>query len=196
MDAPVLPEMLHLRPLFLYQFLHPLEFLLSDDGLVLPFHDDAVKLPVVLRPFLFQVVRHVFLPVFQLAAVEAVFQDMADGGVMPQALPHRREVAVFFKLPLDLLAAVARKVHIENLPDRSRLCFIDDVFRPHFVVAKHVPIVRTACRRATAWTRMRKEARVSPSQHLRFLHQRRVVLRLHRRELRRAVLLQKFLDLL
>ena len=33
---------------------------------------------------------------------------MADGGVMPQALPHRREVAVFFKLLLDLLATVAR----------------------------------------------------------------------------------------
>lgn len=64
---------------------------------------------------------------------------MADGGVMPQALPHRREVAVFFKLPLDLLAAVARKVHIENLPDRFRLRLIDDVFRPHLVIAKHVP---------------------------------------------------------
>ncbi len=64
---------------------------------------------------------------------------MADGGVMPQALPHRREVAVFFKLLLNLLAAVARKVHIENLPDRFRLRLIDDVFRPHLVIAKHVP---------------------------------------------------------
>ncbi len=114
-DVPVLPVFLHLRPLFLYQFLHPLEFLFGDDGLVPALHDDAVKLPVVLRPFLFEVVRHVFLPVFQFSAVEAVFQGMADGDVMPQALPHRREVAVFFKLLLDLLAAVARKVHLETL---------------------------------------------------------------------------------
>ncbi len=64
---------------------------------------------------------------------------MADGGVMPQALSHRRKVAVFFKLLLNLLAAVARKVHIENLPDRFRLRLIDDVFRPHLVIAKHVP---------------------------------------------------------
>ena len=93
----------------------------------------------VLHPFLFEVVRHIFLPVFQLPAVEAVFQDMADGGVMPQALPHRREVAVFFKPLLDLLAAVSRKVHIEDLPDRFRLRLVDDIFRPHLVVAKHVP---------------------------------------------------------
>ena len=65
--------------------------------------------------------------------------NMADGGVMPQALSHRRKVAVFFKLLLNLLAAVARKVHIENLPDRFRLRLIDDVFRPHLVIAKHVP---------------------------------------------------------
>ena len=108
MDAPALQALLHLRPLFLYHLLHLFKFLFGDDGLVLPFHDDAVKLPVVLRPFLFEVVRHIFLPVFQLAAVEAVFQDMADGGIMPQAVSHRREVAVFFKPPLALLAAFTR----------------------------------------------------------------------------------------
>ena len=37
-NAPVLPASLHLRPLFLYQLLHPLEFLFGDDGLVPPFH--------------------------------------------------------------------------------------------------------------------------------------------------------------
>ena len=64
---------------------------------------------------------------------------MADGGVMPEALPHRREVAVFFKPLFYLLVAVACKVHIVYLPDRFRLRLIDDVFRPHFIIAKHVP---------------------------------------------------------
>ena len=72
MDALVLPALPHLRVLFRHHLLHPLELLPCDDGLVLSLHDDALQLPLVLPPFLFEVVRHVFLPVFQFAAVEAV----------------------------------------------------------------------------------------------------------------------------
>lgn len=59
---------------------------------------------------------------------------------MPQAFPHRREVAVLFKLLFYLLVAVACKVQVVDLPDRFRLRLVDDVFRPHLVVAEDIPI--------------------------------------------------------
>ncbi|GFI65846.1 hypothetical protein IMSAG185_01450 [Lachnospiraceae bacterium] len=64
---------------------------------------------------------------------------MADSGVMPHRLPHRRAAAFLFKLLHYFMVAVARKVQVEYPPDRFRLFLIDDVFRPHLVISKHVP---------------------------------------------------------
>ncbi len=112
-----------------------LKFFFGDDGLVLPLHNDSVKLAAVLRPFLFEVVRRVFLPVFQLPAVKAVLQDMTDSGKMPQRLPHRCKVAVLFKpiVPYRVQIPIATDKDIA-FPLRLRIQkLIDGFYRNHSI---------------------------------------------------------------
>ena len=61
-DAFIFPPLRRLCVFFLQHPLYPLEFLFGDDWLVLPFHDDAVKLPVVLRRFRLCLVDDVLRP--------------------------------------------------------------------------------------------------------------------------------------